>query len=277
MRRWWHIPRCIHVQESRLSTSSHYLKLHHRPRPNFKPKNDSLKAIAKPWKSPSQSKQPKQHGPSFWQDVSASAATRWKAKKLPVRIAFIAVVVYLCGMEIIYQFYLERVPITGRKQLSWKSESLLEELDDLDRQRVEEIRGNKERGRVKVEGPVFEVIHSIINLFNRASGIESWLDYWFRKLEERLGRSVEELWADKKKDSVEKLGVDKEKGSMEVDGPALEMITSVLHRLMKASGLDEMAWEVRVTNEPSMWISQTFGVATWKPCSGSSGCRLLQD
>ena len=223
-----------------------------------------MKAVARPWKSPSQSIQPKQQHPSFWQDVSALAATRWKTKKLPVRIAFIAVVVYICGVEIIFNFYLDRVPITGRKQLSLKSESVLEELDDLDRQRVEEIRENKERGRVNVGGPVFEMINSIIDRLRKASGLDSLLEFLLSKLGERYGQlmgklgvdqgngSVEKLGADEENGSVEKLGADKEKGSMEVDGPALEMITSVLNRLVKASGLDEMAWEVRVTNEPSM-------------------------
>ena len=240
------------MQESRLSTSSQYLQLRHRPKLKSKARNDSLKAVARPRESPSQSIQPKQQRPSFWQDVSALAATRWKTKKLPVRIAFIAVVLYFSGVEIIYQFYLDRVPITGRKRLSWTSESLLEELDDLDRQRVEEIRGDKEKGQVKIEGPVFEMINSVIDRWMKDSGLESLLESLFRKLEERFGRSVEELGADKEKDSVDELVIDKGKGSMEVDGPALQMITSVLNRLVKASGLDEMAWEVRVTNEPSM-------------------------
>ena len=252
MRRWLHIPRCIYIQESRLSTSSQYLRLRHRPKPNSKARNDSLKAVERSRESPSQSIQPKQQRPSFWQDVSALAATRWNSKKLPVRIAFIAVVLYISGVEIIYQLYLDRVPITGRKRLSWTSESLLEELDDLDRQSVEEIRGDKEKSRVKVEGPVFETINSVIDRWMKASGLESLLESLFRKLEERFGRPVEELGADKEKDSVDELVTDKGKGSMEVDGPALEMITSVLNRLVKASGLDEMAWEVRVTNEPSM-------------------------
>ena len=186
-------------------------------------------------------------------------ATRWNSKRLTSKIAFIAVLLYLSGVEIIYHFYLDRVPITGRKRLSRTSESLLQELDELDRQRVEEIRGNKERGRVKADGPVFEMINSIRDRLIKASGLESlWgkLEERFgsllRKVEERFGRSVEELGADKENGSVEGLRADKEKGSMEVDGPALEMIISVLNRLVKASSLDEMAWEVRVTNEPSM-------------------------
>ena len=155
-------------------------------------------------------------------------------------------------MEIIFNFYLDRVPITGRKQLSWKSESVLEELDDLDRQRVEEIRGNKERGRVNVGGPVFEMINSIIDRLRKASGLDSLLEFSLSKLRERYGQLMGKLGADEENGSVEELGADKEKGSMVVDGPALEMITSVLNRLVKASGLDEMAWEVRVSNEPSM-------------------------
>ena len=240
------------MQESRLSTSAQYLQLRHRSKPNSKARNDSLKPIARPRKSPSQSIQPRQQRPSFWQDVSALAATQWNSTKLPVRIAFIAVVVYISGVEIIYQFYLDRVPITGRKQLSWKSESLLEELDDLDRQRVEEIRGDKEKGRVKVDGPVIEWINSVIERFMKASGLESLLESLFRKLRETFGQPVEVLGSDKEKASAEERAADNGKGSMEVDGPALEMITSVLNRLVKASGLDEMAWEVRITNEPSM-------------------------
>ena len=240
------------MQESRLSTSTQYSQLRHRPKPISKPKNEPLKVVARPLKGPSHSIQPKRQHPSFWHDISALVATRWKSKKLPVKIAFIFVVLYLSGVEIVYLFCLDRVPITGRKRLSWTSESLLQELDDLDRQRVEEIRENKERGRVKIEGPIIEMINSGIDRLMKASGLESLLESLLRKLKERFGRLVEELGADKKNGSVEELGVDKEKGSMEVDGPALEMITSVLNRLVKASGLDEMAWEVRITNEPSM-------------------------
>lgn len=167
-------------------------------------------------------------------------------------MAFIAVVMYICGVEIVYHFYLERVPITGRKRLSWESESVLQELDDLDRQRVEEIRGNREKGRVKKEGPVFEMINSTIDRLRKASGLESLVLSLSRKLKEIFGRLAGEPKVDKEKGIEEERRADKANGSMQVDGPALEMITSVLNRLVKAGGLDEMAWEVRVTNEPSM-------------------------
>lgn len=284
MRRWWPIARCNHVLKSRLSTSSQYLHLGRRQRPISKPtskpisklKNESLKAVAKPWENPSQSIQPKQKHPSFWQDVYAVAAMRWNGTKLPVKMAFIAVVMYFSGLEIIYQFYLDRVPITGRKQLSWTSESVLQELDDQDRQWVEEIRENRERSPVKVAGPVLEMIYSIADRLIEASGLESLSKSLLKKLEERFGRSVKKLGIEKEEDLVEERRIDKENGSMEVDGPALKMITSVLNRLVKASGLHEMAWEVRVTNEPSMYI-RTVGVPTRKDCSGSSSCRLLQN
>ena len=184
--------------------------------------------------------------------------------------------VYFCGVEIIYHFYLDRVPITGRELLGWKSESLLQELDDLDRQRVEGIRENKERARVKVEGPVLEM-KFIQDRLMKASGLESLYESLLRKLGEWFGLSMEGLGAAKEEGSVEERRTDKDNGSMEVDGPALEMITSVLNRLVKVSGLDEMAWEVRVTNEPSMYIFQTVRVPTRKNCSGSSSYRLLQD
>ena len=252
MRRWWHIPRGIHVQESRLSTSSQYLQLRRRARSISKNQKDALKAVAKPWKSPSQSIQPKQQHPSFRQDVSGLVAARWNRTKTPARIAFIAVVVYICGVEIVYHFYLDHVPITGRKRLSWTSESVLHELDDLDHQRVEEIMGNREKARVKKEGPVFEMINSIVDRLMKASGLESLMLSLVRKLEEMFGRPVVNPKADKEKGSEEEPRAEKSNGNMEVDGPALEMITSVLNRLVKASGLDELAWEVRVTNEPSM-------------------------
>ena len=252
MRRWWHIPRGIHVQESRLSTSSQYLQLRRRPKPILKNQKDSLKAVAKPWKSPSQSIQPKQQHTSFRQDISSLVAARWNRTRIPSRIAFIAVVAYICGVEIVYHFYLEHVPITGRKRLSWTSEPVLQELDDLDRQLVEEIMGNREKGRVKKEGPVFKVINSIIDRWTKASGLEYLMLSSLRKLEEIFGRWVGKLRADKEKGSEEERGADKANGSMEVDGPALEMIISVLNRLVKAGGLEEMAWEVRVTNKPSM-------------------------
>ena len=229
MRRWWHIPRCIHMQESRLSTSSHCLQIPHSSKSISKPKKDSLKAVARPWKSPSTSIKSKQQYPS-------KVAARWNAPRHSIRIGYIAFVLYSCGVGIIYHFYWDCVPITGGKLLGWKSESVLQELDDLDRQRLGEIRENEEQGRAKVGGPVPLTIDYVIDYLMKASGLE----FLLRKLEENFGRSVEELQ------------VETEKGNVEVDGPALEMIASILNRLMKASGLDEMAWEVLVTNEPSM-------------------------
>ena len=253
MRRWRHIPRYIYMQESRLSTSTQYLQRRHRPNPKSKPKNDDLKAVVSPGKTPSQSIQPDLQRPSFWKDVSALAGTRWKSKKLSDRIPLIAVVVYFSGLGITYQFYLNRVPLTGRKQLGWRSESLLEELDDVDRQRVEEIRGDRAKSPEKVKGPM---IRPIIDRLMKASGLEPALESLWeslsRKLKEMSGRSGGEHRADKETVSVEELRADKGVGSMQVDGPALEMITSVLNRLVEASGLDKKAWEVRITNEPSM-------------------------
>lgn len=50
---------------------------------------------------------------------------------------------------------------------------------------------------------------------------------------------------------MERLQVDKEKLFIKNDYPGLRKIEAVLNRLVKASGLDDVAWEVRVLDKPS--------------------------
>lgn len=53
------------------------------------------------------------------------------------------------------------------------------------------------------------------------------------------------------REMMERLQVDKEKLFIKNDYPGLRKIEAVLNRLVKASGLDDVAWEIRVLDKPS--------------------------
>ena len=92
----------------------------------------------------------------------------------------------------IYFLPLERVPITGRRRLSWLSQLALEKMDETERQVMEVLRQNEEKLFIKQ------------------------------------------------------------------DYPGLRKIEDILKRVGEASGLDDIAWEVRVADEPSMSFSRIF-------------------
>lgn len=54
---------------------------------------------------------------------------------------------------------------------------------------------------------------------------------------------------------MERLGENEEKIFIKSDYPGLRKIEAVFNRLVKASGLDDIAWEIRVLDEPSKCLS----------------------
>ena len=171
IRRWWQAARCIHVQKSKISTSSQYLQLRRRPKSKSQPKNDTMKAVTKPQQIPSHSIQQKQQNPSFWQEVFAIASRGRQG--WAVKLAFYGIAVYISGITIIYYFFLERVPITGRRRFSNQLEFLMRGLEEVDRQSVEELRGDEEKGSMEIDGPALEKIRSIINRLVKAGGLDA--------------------------------------------------------------------------------------------------------
>lgn len=69
--------------------------------------------------------------------VQAASLEREKA---PISINLYGIVLYISGTTTVYLFLWERVPLTGRKRLSWLWGSSLREPDELDRLAVEKLR-----------------------------------------------------------------------------------------------------------------------------------------
>ena len=97
----------------------------------------------------------------------------------------------------------------------------------------------------------------------------SWLSRsTLAKLHEEESRVLKEL-----RDNEEKIFISS-------DYPGLRKIEAVFERLVKASGLDGIAWEVRVINEPSMFFLPTALIRSsicWTLCLAMQSCCLLQD
>ena len=123
-------------------------------------------------------------------------AARWKsgwqaryAESHWIRLAVWGVMISVFGMACIYLFVFERVPITGRRRISWLPRGELTKLEDMERNSIEDQRKNEQ------------------TLF------------------------------------------------IQSDYPGLRKIEAVFNRLVEASRLDNIAWEIRVVNEPSRFFA----------------------
>lgn len=58
-------------------------------------------------------------------------------EKAPISFNLYGIVLYISGTTTVYMFLWERVPLTGRKPLSWRLGSSLRESDELDSLAVE--------------------------------------------------------------------------------------------------------------------------------------------
>ena len=186
-----HIPRYVRVRNAGFSVSLPRFRAPTsgpKPKPRSKTSSSSVLDQSR--------KQPDAQRSSARREPLLEKAARWKsgwqawyAERRSHSLAVWSVVIFVSGMAYIYLFVFERVPITGRRRISWLPRWELTKLENMDREAMELLRKNEQR--------------FFINS----------------------------------------------------DYPGLRKIEAVFNSLVKASGLDDIAWEVRVLDEPSMFTA----------------------
>ena len=177
MRPWWHISRCFSTQISRSLVFSPPLRASIStswPRAEAGSKKSSSKIVARTRQLPYKPRpRDSQHssGPG-WKQAFVTTITRYRPASLKYRIILYSAVVCISGATIVYLFVLERVPITGRRRLSWLPQSTVKKLEETDQKFLGIMAENEKRWFIQRDYPGVRKVEAVLARLVRSSGLD---------------------------------------------------------------------------------------------------------
>ena len=175
MRPWWHISRCLSAQIPRSMVSPPPLRAsisNSWPRPKSRSKNGSSKIVAKTRQLPYKPRQRDSQHSSGWRQAFVTTITRYSPASLKYRIVFYSAVVCISGATIVFFFVLERVPITGRRRISWLSQSTMTKLEETERKELSLMEKNEEKWFIQKNYPGLRKIEAVLARLVKSSGLD---------------------------------------------------------------------------------------------------------
>ena len=175
MRPWWHISRCVSAQISKPLVSSPPLRASISsswPRSKSRSKNGSSEIVAKTRRLPYKPRQRDSQHSSGWRQAFVTTIIRYRPASLKYRIILYSAVVCISGATIVYLFVLERVPITGRRRISWLSQSTLTRLEETERKVLGLMAENEEKWFIEKDYPGLRKIEAVFARLVKSSGLD---------------------------------------------------------------------------------------------------------
>ena len=152
--------------------------------PRFRESTSGPDLKPRPKKGPSTTSAQSRKQPDLQRNLPRKGAllettARWKsgwraryAESRSIRLAVWGVVVSVSGLAYIYLFVFEKVPITGRRRISWLPRWELTRLEDTEREVMEELRKNEQTLFIKSDYPGLRKIEAVFNRLVEASGLD---------------------------------------------------------------------------------------------------------
>lgn len=175
MHPWWHNSRCFSAQIPRFLVPSPPLRAsisNSWPRPKSRSNKCSPTIVAKTRRLPYKPRQQDSQHRSEWRQAFVTTITRYSPASLKYRIILYSAVVSISGATIVYLFVLERVPITGRRRISWLSHSTLTTLDEVERQILDFMAENEEKCFIRNDYPGLRKIEAVFARLAKSSGLD---------------------------------------------------------------------------------------------------------
>ena len=175
MRPWWHISRCVSTHISRSLLFSPPLRASSStswPRAKSRSKNGSSKFVAKTPHLPYKPIQRDFQRSSGWRQFFVTTITRYSPASFKYRVILYSAGACISGATIVYLFVLERVPITGRRRISWLSQSTLTKLEEMEREMLDSMDENKEKLFIQNDYPGLRKIEAVFARLVKSSGLD---------------------------------------------------------------------------------------------------------
>ena len=142
------------------------------PRAKSRSKNGSSKIIAKTRHLPYKPRQRDSQRSSGWRQAFVTTVTRYGPASFKYRVILYSAGVCISGATIVYLFVLERVPITGRRRISWLSQSTLTNLEEVERKILDVMEENEEKWFIQNDYPGLRNVEAVFARLVKSSGLD---------------------------------------------------------------------------------------------------------